>query len=41
MDFENVKPRTCGLCHGVGFLYYGDDEEYDIAPCDCQETSAN
>ena len=35
MDMETVLPRTCQLCNGVGYIYHGDSEEYDIEPCDC------
>ena len=34
MDMETVEPRTCQSCHGTGYHYYGDTEEYDVAPCD-------
>lgn len=38
MDMETVNPRTCKMCHGAGFLFWGDDEEYDVSPCDeCQQ----
>jgi hypothetical protein len=23
------------LCYGKGWLYYGDEDNFDIAPCDC------
>lgn len=35
MDMETVLPRTCTMCRGVGYLYYGDSEEYDVRPCEC------
>ena len=37
MDMETVLPRTCQSCRGVGYLYYGDEEEYDVEPCECQK----
>lgn len=39
MDMETVEPRTCKACHGVGVLYVGDSEQYDIEPCECQAPS--
>jgi hypothetical protein len=36
MDMETVLPRTCKLCNGVGYLYYGDSNEYDTEACECQ-----
>jgi hypothetical protein len=41
MDMETVNPRTCQLCGGKGYLYYGDNEEYDIEPCDCKKETSN
>ena len=35
MDMETVIPKTCQVCHGTGVLYYGDDNEYDVEPCQC------
>ena len=26
---------NCGTCYGKGYLYYGDEETFDIEPCDC------
>ena len=37
MDMETVEPRTCQTCHGTGYIFWGDDEEFDVSPCDdCQ-----
>lgn len=41
MDFETVRPKTCQSCKGTGVVYYGDSEEYDIEPCECQEETAD
>lgn len=27
---------VCKQCNGKGAVYFGDDEEYDVQPCDCQ-----
>lgn len=34
MDMETVKPRTCSTCHGTGFLYFGNEEDYEVMTCD-------
>jgi hypothetical protein len=25
----------CDECNGAGFLFYGNDEDYSVMPCDC------
>jgi hypothetical protein len=35
MDMETVLPKTCQICHGTGVTYHGDDNEYDVEPCEC------
>ena len=27
--------KQCLMCHGKGFIMYGDDDAFDIAACDC------
>jgi len=36
MDMETVLPRTCNICNGAGVIYYGNEEDFDIEPCECQ-----
>lgn len=36
-DMETLQPRTCKICHGTGYIYYGDSEEFDVEPCECKE----
>jgi len=38
-DMETLLPRTCKLCHGVGFIYYGNSEDFDSEVCECKEES--
>ena len=40
MDMETVEPRTCIRCHGRGYLYYGDEDNWDVQPCDTCEMGA-
>ncbi len=25
----------CSTCHGRGYVFYGDNEDYTIDPCEC------
>ena len=25
----------CGTCYGKGYVFYGDNEDYNIDPCEC------
>lgn len=29
LDFD------CGTCYGKGFVFFGDNNDYTIDPCDC------
>ena len=40
MDMETVLPRTCQGCHGRGYIYFGNEDDWDIQPCDeCDDES--
>ncbi len=31
--------KKCSLCYGEGYLYYGDEETFDVVTCDiCEGT---
>jgi hypothetical protein len=30
---------NCETCYGQGWLYYGDNESYDLDPCLCNPNS--
>ena len=32
---------TCSVCFDKGFVYHGDNEEYDIEICQCQKEAKN
>ena len=27
----------CSECHGTGIIFFGDDLDYDVKPCDCHD----
>lgn len=31
----NTGMKQCLMCHGKGYIGYGDDDGYDIVACDC------
>ena len=42
MDMETVLPRTCVKCHGRGYLFFGDSDEWDVQPCEeCNDEAGN
>ena len=32
---------SCSICFDKGFVYHGDNEEYDIEVCECQKEANN
>ena len=26
---------TCGTCHDKGYVFYGDNDDYGVEPCEC------
>jgi hypothetical protein len=32
---------SCAVCFDKGFVYHGDNEEYDIEVCQCQKEANN
>lgn len=32
---KSVERINCDECYGHGVIFYGDDETYDIEPCEC------
>lgn len=35
MKMYQTFSYDCSLCKGKGYLYYGDNEDYSIEPCEC------
>ena len=27
----------CDECNGAGFLYFGNENDFDVMPCDCKD----
>jgi hypothetical protein len=32
---KDIMVIPCDDCKGAGFLYFGDDNTYDVESCDC------
>jgi hypothetical protein len=35
---NSVMSFACDECDGYGYLFFGDNENYDTEPCDCALT---
>ncbi len=35
MKLYQTLTFDCSTCYGKGYLFYGDNEDYNIDPCDC------
>lgn len=31
----------CEICQGTGFIYWGDENEYDVELCQCSDVQLN
>jgi len=34
-ELTNVTAIECDDCGGAGFIFFGDNYDFDIEPCDC------
>ena len=34
---NSVMTIPCEECNGVGLIFFGDEQNYDVETCDCQE----
>ena len=34
---NSVMTFPCKECNGVGLLFFGNDNDYDVETCDCSE----
>lgn len=30
-----IEKIKCDECYGSGFIFYGDENTYDVEPCEC------
>lgn len=35
MKMYQTLDYKCGACNSIGYVFYGDNEDYSIEPCDC------
>jgi len=34
-ELTNILAVDCEDCGGAGFLFFGDNDNFDVEPCDC------
>ena len=34
-ELTNILAVDCDECGGAGFLFFGDNDNFDVEPCDC------
>ena len=34
-ELTNILAIDCDECGGAGFLFFGDNDNFDVEPCDC------
>jgi hypothetical protein len=34
-ELTNITAIECDECGGAGFLFFGDENNFDVEPCDC------
>ena len=37
---NGITKIDCGSCHGAGYIFHGDNEDYHIEPCACVSEEA-
>lgn len=35
MKMYQTLDYKCDSCHSVGYVFYGDNEDYSVEPCEC------
>lgn len=40
MKMYQTLSFDCSTCYGKGYLFYGDNNDYSIDPCDCVANNA-
>lgn len=34
-ELKEIIAVACDECNGAGFIFWGDDNNFDVEPCDC------
>ena len=34
-EYIEIIAANCDECGGAGFVFFGDENNYDVEPCDC------
>jgi len=34
-EYIEIIAANCDECGGAGFVFFGDERNYDVEPCDC------
>ena len=34
-ELIEIIAANCDECGGAGFVFFGDESNYDVSPCDC------
>jgi len=34
-DLKEIIAVSCDECNGAGFIFFGNDNSYDVESCDC------
>ncbi len=35
---KDIMIIPCDECKGSGFIYFGDNDNYDVESCDCEQS---
>ena len=35
INLKEIIAVACDECNGAGFIFFGDDNNFDVEPCDC------
>ena len=38
---NSVMQLECLECKGYGYIYFGDEKQYDVEPCNCVTNPTN
>jgi hypothetical protein len=40
-NLAEIFAIACDECNGAGFIFWGDDNNFDVEPCDCVTNQTN